>query len=139
MNFKILSKKNIEHFFFKFDFVVSLNGAAVLAAVLLLIIKLLGGFEDTSTEEFGPTETNPLRPGKAEFVANNYGTISCEGIEKGNCSSSSSSENNISTNSSEDLYDGKLCVICYDEQRDCFFVPCGHCATCYVCAQRYVI
>ncbi|KAF3777514.1 hypothetical protein EJ110_NYTH40585 [Nymphaea thermarum] len=38
--------------------------------------------------------------------------------------------------SSEDLYDGKICVICYEEPRNCFFVPCGHCATCYSCAQR---
>ncbi|XP_044474751.1 E3 ubiquitin-protein ligase APD2-like isoform X2 [Mangifera indica] len=43
-----------------------------------------------------------------------------------------------STSSSEDLYDAKLCVICYDDQRNCFFVPCGHCATCYDCAQRIV-
>jgi hypothetical protein len=41
-----------------------------------------------------------------------------------------------SCSSSEDLYDAKLCVICYDDQRNCFFVPCGHCATCYDCAQR---
>jgi len=40
---------------------------------------------------------------------------------------------------SEELYDEKLCIICYDEQRNCFFVPCGHCATCYDCAQRYAL
>ncbi|KAJ6419802.1 hypothetical protein OIU84_029845 [Salix udensis] len=37
---------------------------------------------------------------------------------------------------SEELYDRTVCVICYDEERNCFYVPCGHCATCYVCAQR---
>ncbi|OMP01874.1 Zinc finger, RING-type [Corchorus olitorius] len=47
-----------------------------------------------------------------------------EDIETGSCSSS------------EELYDGRMCVICYDEQRNCFLVPCGHCATCYDCAQR---
>ncbi|MED6217297.1 hypothetical protein PIB30_016283 [Stylosanthes scabra] len=40
--------------------------------------------------------------------------------------------------SSEELYDEKLCVICYDEQRNCFFVPCGHSATCFDCAKRIV-
>ncbi|XP_020981215.1 E3 ubiquitin-protein ligase APD1-like isoform X2 [Arachis duranensis] len=40
--------------------------------------------------------------------------------------------------SSEELYDEKLCVICYDEQRNCFFVPCGHSATCFPCAKRIV-
>ncbi|XP_057428038.1 E3 ubiquitin-protein ligase APD1-like isoform X2 [Lotus japonicus] len=47
-------------------------------------------------------------------------------------------ESDTSSVSSEELYDEKLCVICYDEQRNCFFVPCGHCATCYDCAQRIV-
>ncbi|XP_073005427.1 E3 ubiquitin-protein ligase APD2-like isoform X1 [Typha latifolia] len=40
--------------------------------------------------------------------------------------------------SSEDLYDGKICVICYDARRDCFFTPCGHCATCFTCGLRIV-
>ncbi|KAL8129413.1 hypothetical protein V2J09_018568 [Rumex salicifolius] len=30
----------------------------------------------------------------------------------------------------------QLCVICFDAPRDCFFLPCGHCATCYECASR---
>ena len=48
-------------------------------------------------------------------------------------------ESDASSSSSEELYDEKLCVICYDEQRNCFFVPCGHCATCYDCAKRYIL
>ncbi|XP_061343285.1 E3 ubiquitin-protein ligase APD2-like isoform X1 [Gastrolobium bilobum] len=47
-------------------------------------------------------------------------------------------ESDVSSSSSDELYDEKLCIICYDEQRNCFFVPCGHCATCYDCAQRIV-
>ncbi|KAL2346456.1 hypothetical protein Fmac_000456 [Flemingia macrophylla] len=45
-------------------------------------------------------------------------------------------DSGASSSSSEELYDEKLCAICYDEQRNSFFVPCGHCATCYDCAQR---
>ncbi|OIV96373.1 hypothetical protein TanjilG_09800 [Lupinus angustifolius] len=45
-------------------------------------------------------------------------------------------ESEVSNSSSDELYDGKLCVICYDEQRNSFFVPCGHFATCYDCSQR---
>ncbi|EEF37446.1 conserved hypothetical protein [Ricinus communis] len=61
-----------------------------------------------------------------------YGTCSnTDSEESGYCSSSTSS-----SNFSTELYDGKVCVICYDEERNCFFVPCGHCATCYVCARR---
>ncbi|KAJ4821226.1 RING/U-box superfamily protein [Rhynchospora pubera] len=29
-----------------------------------------------------------------------------------------------------------LCSICCDAPRDCFFLPCGHSATCYPCAER---
>ncbi|KAL8154096.1 hypothetical protein V2J09_011856 [Rumex salicifolius] len=30
----------------------------------------------------------------------------------------------------------KLCVICFDSPRDCFFLPCGHCAACFTCGSR---
>ncbi|KAE8714391.1 RING/U-box superfamily protein isoform 3 [Hibiscus syriacus] len=41
-----------------------------------------------------------------------------------------------SRNSSVDLNDAKLCIICYDDERNCFFIPCGHSATCFECAKR---
>lgn len=30
----------------------------------------------------------------------------------------------------------RLCVICFDAPRDCFFLPCGHCAACFTCGTR---
>lgn len=69
------------------------------------------------------TETEPIMPEKP--FQSTYGT--CE-----------EDEESVTSSSSEELYDAKLCVICYDDQRNCFFVPCGHCATCYDCAQRYI-
>ncbi|KAL9260174.1 E3 ubiquitin-protein ligase APD2-like protein [Drosera capensis] len=30
----------------------------------------------------------------------------------------------------------RLCVICYDAPRDCFFLPCGHCAACFACGSK---
>ncbi|OUZ99093.1 zinc finger protein [Macleaya cordata] len=32
----------------------------------------------------------------------------------------------------------RLCTICFDAPRDCFFLPCGHCATCFTCGTRIV-
>lgn len=29
-----------------------------------------------------------------------------------------------------------LCLVCSDTARDSFFLPCGHCATCYTCGTR---
>lgn len=101
--------------------------SVLLVIIVALILKFLEECDwnraEGDTEE---RETSPLQPAKA--VSATYGTCQ-EDLESGNCSSGSSEE---------DLYDGKICVICYDEPRNCFFVPCGHCATCYVCAQRYV-
>ncbi|XP_042493475.1 E3 ubiquitin-protein ligase APD2-like isoform X2 [Macadamia integrifolia] len=100
-----------------------------LAAIFIcLILKYLGACDgeasvDSTVEEVPVTETNPLLQEKRIQI--DYGT-SDEDPDSTMCSTS------------EDLYDGKICVICYDEQRNCFFVPCGHCATCYECAQRII-
>ncbi|PSS21249.1 RNA-binding E3 ubiquitin-protein like [Actinidia chinensis var. chinensis] len=98
---------------------------AALVMILYLIFKYLGYWSNHASVEqmTPPTETNHLIPNKA--VSFTYGTCE-EDLESGKCT----------TNSSDDLYDGKICIICYDEQRSCFFVPCGHCATCHCCAQR---
>ncbi|KAF8023189.1 hypothetical protein BT93_F0634 [Corymbia citriodora subsp. variegata] len=100
--------------------------------VIFLILKYLGVcdvenevyVDDTPAVPVREvTETAPIMPEKSS--RSTYGTNEEEDDDGGSSSSSS-----------EDLYDAKLCVICYDEQRNCFFVPCGHCATCYDCAQR---
>lgn len=30
----------------------------------------------------------------------------------------------------------RLCAICFDAPRDCFFLPCGHCVSCFECGTR---
>ncbi|KAF8394921.1 hypothetical protein HHK36_018860 [Tetracentron sinense] len=30
----------------------------------------------------------------------------------------------------------RLCAICFDAPRDCFFLPCGHCSACFTCGTR---
>ncbi|XP_065846926.1 E3 ubiquitin-protein ligase APD2-like [Euphorbia lathyris] len=99
--------------------------------IILLILRYLGACDsETYIEETTAgsaiarhvLERQPMLPDKP--TRSTYGTNE---EDDGDGSSSSSSE---------ELYDAKLCVICYDEQRNCFFVPCGHCATCYDCAQR---
>ncbi|KAL7175600.1 hypothetical protein ACSBR2_029238 [Camellia fascicularis] len=93
--------------------------------VIFLILKYLGVCDGETHEVAGVrevTEVVPLMPEKPFRLP--YGTGDEEDPDSG------------SSSSSEDLYDGKICVICYEEPRNCFFVPCGHCATCYNCAQR---
>lgn len=33
----------------------------------------------------------------------------------------------------------RLCAICFDAPRDCFFLPCGHCVACFECGTRYLL
>lgn len=33
----------------------------------------------------------------------------------------------------------RLCAICFDAPRDCFFLPCGHCVACFACGTRYLL
>ncbi|CAI9115904.1 OLC1v1016917C1 [Oldenlandia corymbosa var. corymbosa] len=100
-----------------------------LVIISFLVLKLLESCDDDENLEAEhsrvtgvPTETAPLLPQqKASKLP--YGTDE-DDLESGTSSSS------------EDLYDGKICAICYDMPRNCFFVPCGHCATCQDCARR---
>ncbi|KAK9949065.1 hypothetical protein M0R45_004609 [Rubus argutus] len=99
-----------------------------------MIMKYLSEYEDggSSVEDvYNYTESSPILP-PAKTMPVTYGTCDQWDVESsGHCSSGS-----ITGSSSEELYDGKICVICYTEPRNCFLVPCGHCATCYDCAQR---
>lgn len=104
--------------------------------VIALIAKLLGNCNETdATETETVTATERSRLLAKEAVAFTYGTCGEEDLETGKYNDVGSSSSGGS--SSEDLYDGKICIICYDDPRNCFFVPCGHSATCYRCAQRY--
>ncbi|XP_026433515.1 uncharacterized protein LOC113330937 isoform X1 [Papaver somniferum] len=104
----------------------------LLVIFLSLILKYILAWETSRDIEPIPelrsaNETDPLIPPTAgkpgSFI---YGTGDEDDLES------------QTSNSSDDLYDGKICVICYDKQRNCFFIPCGHCAACYPCAQRIV-
>ncbi|GFP96695.1 hypothetical protein PHJA_001813600 [Phtheirospermum japonicum] len=82
------------------------------------------GEEARTGESLRPSESTGLLLSKDQVtVVSIYGTNG-NGLESGNSSSS------------DDWYDGKICVICYDEPRNCFFIPCGHCVACINCAHR---
>ncbi|KAL5844759.1 hypothetical protein ACOSQ3_010824 [Xanthoceras sorbifolium] len=107
---------------------ISILGFIVI--IIFLVLKYLGACDSESSSptmiDIAPrevSETDPIISDKT--VRFTYGTNEEDDDDSGSSSSSS-----------EELYDAKLCVICYDDQRNCFFVPCGHCATCYDCAKR---
>ncbi|XP_073298390.1 E3 ubiquitin-protein ligase APD2 [Primulina huaijiensis] len=116
------------------DFAISLFSNATVAVIFLMIIALIvkllwrsnGDEEETITVA---NENSILLSSKKEALFSSYGTNSEDDrycLESGKGSSWTS----------EDLYDGKICVICYDDETNCFFVPCGHSVACHTCANR---
>uniref|UniRef100_A0A0D6R1A3 RING-type domain-containing protein n=2 Tax=Araucaria cunninghamii TaxID=56994 RepID=A0A0D6R1A3_ARACU len=98
----------------------------VIILIVYCIFRVLGHLDQTTQTEAVATESERaplLVPKESTSDSSTYGTLEQD------------QESGLN-NSTDDLYDGKICVICYDEQRNCFFVPCGHCATCYACGQR---
>ncbi|XP_010556424.1 PREDICTED: E3 ubiquitin-protein ligase SPL1 [Tarenaya hassleriana] len=96
--------------------------------IIFLILKFLSEYDaEFSTDRLpepageGASVTTPLMSVKSPLTT--YGTGKGDG-------------ETASFSSSEDVYNEKLCVICYEEWRNCFFVPCGHSATCRGCARK---
>ncbi|KAJ6916377.1 hypothetical protein NC652_018933 [Populus alba x Populus x berolinensis] len=104
-------------------------------SLLARLVAYVSILEEGNEVEIRAAETDQLLPRKALSLLFSYGTCNKD-LESGNCSTGGGGGGGGKNSSSEELYDGKICVICYDEERNCFYVPCGHCATCYVCAQR---
>lgn len=105
--------------------------SVILMSVMALVFKLMGFCDGSAAAAAVAPETvsetsGLLQKDAAPVII--YGAFEAEDEETGKCSRSSSSE---------DLYEGHVCVICYDKKRCCFFDPCGHCATCFACAKRY--
>ncbi|KAL3646355.1 hypothetical protein CASFOL_011535 [Castilleja foliolosa] len=98
---------------------------AIFLMVVALIVKLMWHCDgDELGESARPNERTRLLMSKGQdVVVTIYGT------------NENGSESDNST-SSDDWYDGKICVICYDEPRNCFFIPCGHCVACINCVHK---
>ncbi|WOH05374.1 hypothetical protein DCAR_0624790 [Daucus carota subsp. sativus] len=100
----------------------------VIMVMIMLIMKFMKVYDqEADSVVASSSETDRLLP-KETMSYLDYGT----------CCEQDSVLKNYSSSSSEDLYDENICIICYDNSRNCFFVPCGHCATCCACAKRIV-
>lgn len=98
----------------------------VILAILYCFLKQLSEHSDTDHEtsrdqDARHSETEPILPRKEVL---RYGATE-EQPESSACSA-------------EDFYSEKVCKICYDAPRSCFFIPCGHGFTCFTCARRIV-
>lgn len=115
---------------------------ALLVVISCLVLKCLGEWRTSSDggrREGAGGERSPLMGSYyvTKTVTVNYGTCQLDDLESGSCSNNvNGSGSDTTLQCWEELYDAKICVICYDQSRNCFLVPCGHCATCHTCALR---
>ncbi|CAD6271536.1 unnamed protein product [Miscanthus lutarioriparius] len=103
-------------------------GSVVLALVLLLLYEILDLLFGPCTGGGGGADRRrPLLADKEDDAA-----------------SLGSSYDSVSHDGSDDREPegrgegGGGCVLCCDAPKDCFFLPCGHSATCYACGARIV-
>ncbi|XP_062180965.1 E3 ubiquitin-protein ligase APD2-like isoform X2 [Phragmites australis] len=111
--------------------IVYVVGSAVLAVALLLLYEILnmlfGACTGGGGGHGGADRRAPLLANKEEDSASlgsSYDSVSHDGDDEG----------------AEERGEGgrEGCVVCCDAPKDCFFLPCGHSATCYACGARIV-
>ncbi|XP_057544997.1 E3 ubiquitin-protein ligase APD2 [Amaranthus tricolor] len=122
-------------YFFMVRLVAYFAVLALLVLITFLALKVLGEWRERSFNE-DEGEINPLmhQSDYHKTIRINYGAFEKDLESQTSCNSDGG--DNGTSSKCTTLYDAKICIICYDQQRNCFFVPCGHCATCFSCAQR---
>ncbi|KAL6998424.1 hypothetical protein U1Q18_008550 [Sarracenia purpurea var. burkii] len=122
-----------------------LFGVGGMTVLMLLAFHLVNNFQISREEgtrfQFGETrsERAPLLSQKDDDMSSwgsSYESISedDEDLEDGLA---------VGSLEGKPLKDGeynnnirRLCAICFDAPRDCFFLPCGHCVACFACGTR---
>ncbi|KAG0518863.1 hypothetical protein BDA96_09G213700 [Sorghum bicolor] len=103
-------------------------GSVVLALVLLLLYEILDQLFGPCTGGGGGADLRrPLLAGKED-----------DGASLGSSYDSVSHDGSDDREPEERGEGGGGCVLCCDAPKDCFFLPCGHSATCYACGARVV-
>ncbi|XP_008791207.2 E3 ubiquitin-protein ligase APD2-like isoform X2 [Phoenix dactylifera] len=115
-------------------------GSGVMTAVILLAFNIFTNLQFSSGDGAshqnadGSTARSPLLPNKDDdnlSLGSSYDSVSHddEDLEEwlGTTPLLPEGEANNTRH---------LCTICCDAQRDCFFLPCGHCTTCFTCGTR---
>ncbi|KAK8971801.1 hypothetical protein V6N11_028187 [Hibiscus sabdariffa] len=119
-------------------------GVGGMTAIMLVAFNILNKFQFTHGDEasirYGGVASarTPLLSRKADDTSSwgsSYDSISgdeadLEVILAGSLEGASIGDGENSNNTR------RLCAICFDAPRDCFFLPCGHCVACFPCGTR---
>ncbi|KAH9303363.1 hypothetical protein KI387_014946, partial [Taxus chinensis] len=117
-----------------------LVGSGGLTLLILGMIKFMTKLQSGSEEpsDHLPSERTPLMTQKDDddsSCGSSYVSLSVgeEDEELRLPGSPRGEDNDTKPQKNNDINQRRLCAICFDASRDCFFLPCGHCATCFTC------
>lgn len=119
--------------------------AGVMTVLILLAFRFFNMSQTTAEDRTGfeaeevGTERAPLLLLKDDDVSSwgsSYDSVSHDEEDLEEQLAASSTEGQQITEGENINNPPRLCVICFDAPRDCFFLPCGHCAACFTCATR---
>lgn len=128
-----------------FTFAYTLHAAMMAVLILLAFKSCKMIFQNTGQNRTGfqagdvPSERTPLLLPKHDVSSwgSSYDSASYEEDDpedsKAECSLEGKPVNEGENNNNNPR---RLCIICVDATRECFFLPCGHCAACFTCGTR---
>lgn len=119
-----------------------------IAGMTLLMLAVFSCFKRSGyNQEEGTTALfEGVAPHRAPLLSQKDDNLSCQSSSCGSVSDDekgyedslavSSLERKHSRDSENDNSKRRLCAICFDAPRECFFLPCGHCVACFSCGTR---
>ncbi|KZV33123.1 hypothetical protein F511_03389 [Dorcoceras hygrometricum] len=126
---------------------VYLVGIGVVASIVLLINHILKSFQSTNQQNrIGPagltgSERTPLLVQKDDNFSSEGSSYASDSDDEEYLGQVQDGDTQNGKPVRDDEYNSdvrRLCAICFDAPRDCFFIPCGHCMACFGCATRYL-
>ncbi|KAJ4704440.1 RING/U-box superfamily protein [Melia azedarach] len=123
-------------------YVAGIGGMTVLMYVAFNFLnKFQCTREDGTGFQYGDTESAraPLLSSKDDDLSSwgsSYESISNDEEDLEEFLAASSLEGKSLRDGDDGNNTRRLCAICFDAPRDCFFLPCGHCVACFECGTR---
>ncbi|XP_027067136.1 E3 ubiquitin-protein ligase APD2 isoform X1 [Coffea arabica] len=123
-------------------YVVGIGGMTILMLVAFhFFIHLRCTNQDGSRIRFGETGSarTPLLENKDDDISSwgsSYDSVSQDDEDAEEGQAAGSLEGISAKDGEYNNNIRRLCAICFDAPRDCFFLPCGHCVACFACGTR---
>ncbi|OMO85057.1 Zinc finger, RING/FYVE/PHD-type [Corchorus capsularis] len=121
-------------------------GIGVMTVIMLFgfdfLNKLHFGRQNVTSGRYGAIASSraPLLPNKDDDITSwgsSYDSISSDEADLEDfLPAAGSSVEGTSLDGENSNNTRRLCAICFDAPRDCFFLPCGHCVACFACGTR---